>query len=393
VRRPLALPITRDNRLMILALFLWGMGEGLFLYIEPLALKELGADPVQIGRVLAAAALAAGLAHVPAGYLADRFGRKPVLVAGWVLGVIASLMMYLARDLALFVPALIGYTFTSFVVAPLNAYVSEARGQQSVQRAVTLVMAGFYAGSIVSPALGGFIARGLGMRAVFGVATGMFVISTLAMLLLTPQPRTGPQPGHTRYGALFQNRPFLGFLALILVALLAMQIGVPFMPNFVVEVRGFDVGVVGVLGSAASAGIVIFSVLFGQRLPRRGFMLAQGLMLVCFVLLLAATSQVWLMAAYFFRAGWQLARSMATAQVSRVVQTGELGLALGMTETVGTVATVLGPLVAGVLYARSPALPFQLSLLLILLSLPLVWRFAPRRDAHSAVGAQEAEAG
>jgi DHA1 family multidrug resistance protein-like MFS transporter len=339
---------------------------------------------VQIGRVLAGAALAAGLAHIPAGYLADRFGRKPLLVAGWALGVVASLLMFLARDLTLFVPALIGYTFTSFVVGPLNAYVSQARGEQSVQRAMTYVLAGFYAGSIISPALGGFIARAFGMRAVFGVATGIFVISTLAILLLTPQPRTAIEAGQTRYGALSRNRPFLGFLALILVALLAMQLGLPFMPNFVAEVRGFDVGVVGLLGSAASVGIVVFNVFLGQRSPRRGFMLAQVLLVVCLGLLLVSGSLPWLLVAYFFRGGWQLARIMATAQVSRVVQPGQLGLALGMTETVGTAATVLGPLAAGLLYARSPALPFQLSLVFILLSLPLVWRFAPRRDDHSA---------
>lgn len=378
------MPITRDNRLVILALFLWGLGEGLFLYIEPLALKELGADPVVIGQVLAAAFLAAGVAHIPAGYLADHFGRKPVLVAGWVLGTLASLMMFLARDLRLFVPALIGYTFTSFVIAPINAYVSEARGPQSVQRAVTLVSAGFYGGSIVSPALGGFIARTFELRAVFGVSTAMFVLSTLVLLLLTPQPRTAPQAGQSRYGQLLRNRPFLGFLALIFIALLSMHLGLPFMPNFVVDVRGYDVGTVGLLGSAASVGIVLANLLLGQLPPRRGFMLAQGLLLIALALLLLTNSLPWLMAVYFFRAGWSLARNMAAAQASRVVQTGELGLALGMTETMGTAASVLAPLAAGLLYARSPALPFQLGLALVLLTLPLVWRFAPQRDAHTA---------
>jgi DHA1 family multidrug resistance protein-like MFS transporter len=387
---PRGAPLSRDNRLVILALFLWGIGEGLFLYIEPLALQALGADPIAIGQVLAAAGLAAGVAHIPAGYLADRFGRKPVLVAGWVLGAVASLVMFLARDLRLFVPALIGYTFTSFVVAPINAYVSEARGPQSVQRALTLVSAGFYAGSIVSPALGGFIARTFELRTVFGVATAIFVVSTVVVLRLSPQPRTAPQVGHSRYGALLKNQPFLGFLALIFVALLSMHLGLPLMPNFIVEARGYDVGTVGLLGSAASVGIVLFNLLLGQRPPRRGFMLAQGLLVVALVLLLVTASLPWLMGAYFFRAGWNLARNMAAAQVSRVVQTAELGLALGMTETVGTAATVLSPLAAGLLYARGPALPFQLSLALILLTLPLVWRFAPRHDAHSALAEQGA---
>ena len=47
--------LSRDNRLMALALFLWASGEGLFIYIQPLYVQQLGADPVQIGGVLSLA--------------------------------------------------------------------------------------------------------------------------------------------------------------------------------------------------------------------------------------------------------------------------------------------------------------------------------------------------
>ena len=375
--------LTRDNRLLAFSLFFWGLGEGMFIYIEPLYLRELGADPVAIGSILAAAAVAAGLAHVPAGYLADRFGRKPLLIAGWLLGLVTCLLMFLARDLRLFVPALIGYTFTTFVVSPINAYAAAARGPQSVQRALTLVSAGFWGGTILSPALGGWIARATELRMVFGAAAIAFLLSTAAMLLLAAQPRSAPPTGDTRFGALLRNRRFLGFLLLTLVALLAMQVGVPFMPNFVVEVRGFDVALVGLLGSANSLGTVTLNLLLGQRLPRRGFMLAQASLALALALLLATTSRRWLFAVYFLRAGWFLAHSMVVAQVGRVVGAAEIGLAFGMTETVTALATVLGPLAAGVLYERGPALPFQVSLGLILLTLPLVWAYAPRRDAHT----------
>jgi hypothetical protein len=43
--------------------------------------------------------------------------------------------------------------------------------------------------------------------------------------------------------------------------------------------------------------------------------------------------------------------------------------------------------VAGELYARDRASPFQVSLVLILLTFPLVWLFAPRRDAHTTEAA------
>jgi DHA1 family multidrug resistance protein-like MFS transporter len=375
--------MTRDNRLIAFALFAWGLGEGLFIYIEPLYLRELGADPVAIGSILAAAALAAGLAHVPAGLLADRFGRKPVMLAGWGLGLAAAVVMFLARDLRLFVPALIAYTFTGFVIAPINAYVAAARGSQSIQRALTLVSAGFWGGTILSPGLGGMIARATEVRVVFGAAALAFACSTLAILLIRPQPRSAPPPGQSRYGSLFRNRRFLGFLGLVFSALLAMQLGMPFAPNFVVEVRGFDVGLVGLLGSANSLGTVTLNLLLGQRLPRRAFMFAQVCLALSLALLLVTTGRNWLFVVYFLRSGWFLARNMAAAQVGRVVAPAESGLAFGLTETVSALATILGPLVAGLLYQQNPALPFQVSIGLIALSLPFVWRFAPRRDSHS----------
>ena len=375
--------MSRDNQLLALSLACWGLGEGLFIYIQPLYLRQLGADPVAIGSILAVAAAAVGLGHIPAGYVADRFGRKPVMLAGWVVGLAAVLVMFLAQDLWVYSAGLVANTFTGFVIAPIYAYATAARGQQSVQRAVTMVSSGFYAGTIISPALGGLIARLSSLRMVFGAAALAFVASIVAMALITPQPRAEPETGQGRYAALFRNRRFLGFLALILAAATAMQVGLPLMPNFIVEVRGYDVGLVGLLGSVSSLGVVALQLVFGQRLPRRAFMLAQVCLALSMALLLATTSQGWLFAVYFLRAGWYLSHSMAAAQVGRVVTPAESGLAFGMTETVQSLATIIGPLAAGLLYARNPAAPFVLSLALIVITIPLFWRFAPKRDAHT----------
>jgi len=291
--------------------------------------------------------------------------------------------MFLARDLVLFSAALVAYTFTGFVIAPIYAYATAARGQQSVQRAVTLVSSGFFVGTVISPALGGLITRWSSLRMVFGAASLAFVLSIVAMALIAPQPRSEPAAGQARYAALLHNRRFLGFLVLIFAAATAMQVGLPLMPNFVVEVRGYDAGLVGLLGSVNSIGVVVLQVAFGQRLPRRAFMLAQVCLMLSMALLLATTSQGWLFAVYFLRSGWNLSHSMAAAQVGRVVSAAETGLAFGMTETVSSLATIVGPLAAGELYARAPTAPFLASLVLIGVTLPLFWRFAPKRDAHT----------
>ena len=54
--------MSRDNRRVAFALFLWGSGEGLFYYIQSLYIEALGANPVQIGTALSVAGMAAAWA-------------------------------------------------------------------------------------------------------------------------------------------------------------------------------------------------------------------------------------------------------------------------------------------------------------------------------------------
>ncbi len=375
--------LSRDNRLLGLSVLLWGIGDGLYIYIQPLYLAELGADPVAIGSILALAGAVMMVSHIPAGYLADHFGRKQVLVAGWLIATLAALLMYLAPSLPFFVAGMLVAYFTGFVLSPISSYATEARGAQSVQRAVTLVSAAYWTGSILSPTIGGWIGQVFGLRQVYGVSVIAFVLSTAVVLLLKPQPLAPPTAGHTRYGALLRNGRLLGYLALTLAALSAMEIGIPLAPNFVVEARHLDVSRVGLLGSVNSLGVVCLNVAFGQRAPRRGFMLGQVMIVIYLALLLFAPGSGWLVLAFLFRAGWNLTLNMAIAQVGRVVEPSQLGLAYGMVETVLGLALVIGPRLAGELYERDPALPFQVSLVLVAVTLPLAWRFAPRRDAHS----------
>src|SRR5689334_5127789 len=110
------------------ALLLWGTGESMFFIFQPIYLSQLGANPVQIGTILGAAGVAMLSAHIPAGYLADRIGRRPLLFASWLLGLLSAWMMALAQELPLFIAGLLVYSFTTFVTAPMNSYITAARG-------------------------------------------------------------------------------------------------------------------------------------------------------------------------------------------------------------------------------------------------------------------------
>ncbi len=85
------------------ALFTWGIGEGMFLYFQPIYLQQLGANTWTISGLFSAFGAAMMLAPIPAGYLSDRIGRKPLLMSAWGLGLAAAWTMALARTLSVFV--------------------------------------------------------------------------------------------------------------------------------------------------------------------------------------------------------------------------------------------------------------------------------------------------
>ena len=111
----------RDLILFGIAMFAWGLGEGLFIFFQPIYLEELGADPILIGTILGGFGMAMTLSHIPAGFLADRFGRKPLIVAAWATGMITCWMMAFANSLPIFTIGLLFYGTTLFVMSPLTS--------------------------------------------------------------------------------------------------------------------------------------------------------------------------------------------------------------------------------------------------------------------------------
>ena len=63
------------------ALFLWGFGEGMFFNFVPIYLDiQFALSKYDIGLILGAFGFSMAITHIPAGRLADRFGRRPLLV-------------------------------------------------------------------------------------------------------------------------------------------------------------------------------------------------------------------------------------------------------------------------------------------------------------------------
>jgi MFS family permease len=369
--------MTRDLRIVCLSLLFWGLGEGLFIYFQPIYLDQLGADPIEIGGLLGLASLAFAISHIPAGALADTFGRKNILVLAWFVGALAGLLMYVATSLPIFVVGISLYYFTGFVMAPLQSYVTAAKGSWSVTRALTTTSAFISIGSILGPVIGGQLAELVGLKMIYAIATGIFLFSASLILFLRPQPVESTITG-ARYQNLLKNKALAGFLVIVFIVLFGMYLSWPLTPVFLQEERGISVGSLGLFGSINAAGIVVMSLILGRLNPRFGFVIVQFATASSILMLWRGVNQIWLLMGYFLAAGFRTARSLVSAQVEILVNRFELGLALGFAETInGSVMLIAAP-IGGVLYDIKPELPFPVSIGILAVALITSLRFTAR---------------
>jgi MFS family permease len=361
--------VSRDLIFLATALGMWGLGESMSLYFQSLYLAKLGADPVRIGFILGVASIAMTIAHIPAGYLADRFGRRPLIWASWIMGTTATLIMGLASSLNVFTAGLLMYGVTMFVMAPMNSYVTAARGHLSPGRALTLVSACYSVGAIIGPLLGGAIAdRSGNLRLTFQIAAGIFIISTVIVLCIRSQPRETPHPSENIRG-LLASSPYRNFLGIIFLVVFATYLAQPLSNNYLQQVHGLSFSQIGRLGSVTALGVVILNLCLGHLEARRGFLLAQACIGAFTLLVWRGAGLPWFAAGYFLLGGFRTVRALAAAQVRELVQPSRMGLAYGLLETVGGLALMLASPLAGFLFKQDPSLMFIVSFGLILVSI------------------------
>lgn len=364
----------KDFILVTVSLMIWGAGEGAFMYFQPLYLQELGASPLIIGSILGGVGLAMTIFHIPAGFLADRIGRRQIMWAAWGLGVVTTGIMAAAKSLPVFSIGIILYSTTVFVIAPLNSYISAARGKLSIEQVMTTNSAAFYLGGIIGPLSGGALAEAFGLRSIYFYAFGCFVISSLIIIFIKPQDPEIKLKNPA--GNLLKNKRFISYLPLLLLIFFAIYFPQPLAPNFLKNERLISLQTIGILGAVTNLGNVFLNLLFGLLPSQTGLILGQLFVGVFAALVWRYTQMPILVLAYFLLGGFRATRSLLIAQVEKLVHPANLGLAYGVIETIFGIALIAAPPIAGFLYTKNPESVFSFALIAIIpaIIITLIWR-------------------
>lgn len=358
--------IGHDARWVMASFTLWGVGEGLWLYIQPLYVKSLGATPSQTGFVIGMWGLARLLFILPTGILADRWGARRLMLPGWYVGLAGGLLIGLAPDWRWAAPGFFVYGISSAAIPATYLYLAQSARHDPtrhpnlpIQASMTMLWATYALGLIPSPTIGGLIGDWIGLRAVFLIGSFWFLLSTLAIFRTRPYPiPPTPAKGYDYRGLLSQWSVILPF-AITTLGFIWLYVGQTLAPQFLEDARHFSPSTIGSMGSLIALGTVIFSLRLGVLSSWRGFFVSLCIVIVGFLLLL--TSGAWPVVAvgYFLVGAYNTARPMAVSIISERVNEHQRGMAYALLDTLAGLASVVGSNLAGILYGYSPNWPFE----------------------------------
>lgn len=292
------------------------------------------------------------------------------------------MLMGFGVALPLFLSGLFLYGLTSFVASPLSSYVTAARGKWPVGAALSFTTATFSTGMVFGPITGGWIGEQFGMRAGFLVASLIFAVSTLFILLISAQPIDHHDPASPPPG-LRRNRPLLAFFVILTIAVFAMYLAVPLTPNFLESVRGLSLSQNGLVFAAGALGNALVALLLSRSNPRVGFLTAQGLVILFAAAIWKGNSLPIFALGYFLLGGFRAARPMAMAQARALVHDSQMGVTYGTMETISGMIFFLTPPLAGLLFDWKPDAVYPLTIGLLSVSILIGFLFLPRKESHA----------
>lgn len=167
---------------------------GLFMVLPVLSVYGAGlegATPLLLGLAIGVYGLAQALLQIPFGWLSDHVGRKKVLVFGFLLFVIGSLVCSFAEDAYLLIlgRALQGAGAVSAVLlALLSDYISERN--RTVAMAIVGVSIGLSFG--ISVVIGPIIANAYGLSGVFNLSAILGVLALFLVLFVIKDRPSAP---------------------------------------------------------------------------------------------------------------------------------------------------------------------------------------------------------
>ncbi len=239
--------------------------------------QALSASRFEVQLTLSLFLASQAVAQLFIGGLADRYGRRPVLIASLALFVLASVAASFATSILLLVLARILQAAGSTAGLTLSrTIVRDLAPRELAASMIGYVTMGMVVAPLVAPALGGIIDDTLGWRAIFWLSAALGLGALALTLSQLSETRPADVEGQTtrqvivRSWEVVQNRRFLGYAggAALTSAVFFAFLGAA--PYLIVEGMGMSKTTYGLWFIALSGGYMIGNFCSGRYSQRLG---------------------------------------------------------------------------------------------------------------------------
>lgn len=364
--------MNRDDWLLFLSQLLNGAAFGMWRYILPIHIQDLGATPSQVGMVLASGWLVTTLTLFPAGLLADRINRKKLAILLTLTPVIPTLLLPKAETWQILMLLLLPVWLHIPNIIVINTYLTYGRPKFALGRIIAVLNFSYIVGELIMRSIGARIAEQSGFGRVFQISSVTFLLASIPLFLLKRQASGKPNTWED-YRPLFRSRKFIIISLFSMLIFFIMQTGQALVPNYAQDVIGLELSSIGDLGTLSSLGGAILSLLLGRFGFRRGLIGAQVGAAVALILLLLSPTSIGLMISFFFLGSYIATFALTDGLMGSSVPTKLSGLAFGVQGTLIGFGSTLGPIASGLLYDQAPHYPLILSIAGLCVLIPLTF--------------------
>ena len=162
--------------------------------------------------------LAIALGTLVYGPMSDKYGRKPVMLAGLLITLFGSVLCYMAHSIEMLILSRFVQAFGGAVGLVLaRAIVRDVYGAEEAARVIATLVMVMVVIPMLSPALGGELMLLFGWESVFVVIAMMTLIMFLLLSRKLPETLSEPVPFEgvvsmlANYARLFRSRVFCGY--------------------------------------------------------------------------------------------------------------------------------------------------------------------------------------
>lgn len=371
--------------LLMMNLFLVFTGIGLIVPILPKFMTELGVTGSIAGLLVAAFSLTQFLFSPLAGRLADRFGRKRIIILGMLVFALSEWLFGIANDtLLLFVARMLGGVSGAMIMPAVMAYAADVTTKDERAAGMGFINASITTGFIIGPGLGGYIAK-FGLRVPFYIAAAAGIVAAVITLLFLRETRSAsesPSEATSReepQGNLFTQlrysyrEPYFISLVLVFVMSFGLANFETIFGLFVDHKFGFgpdDIAFILTFGSIAGAVIQVtaFSWIL-KRFGEKRVISTCLLFAAVFIVLILFAHPFWLIFAFTFIIflATDILRPTISTQMSMLAK-DQQGYVAGLNSAFTSLGNIIGPIVAGVLLDANVNAPYVLASVILLFS-------------------------